>query len=487
LAFFPEKRDDGAVSERLRRLAMRLALAAAVAVSAFLSAGGAAQASDPYCFAPSYGGAAPQAGPPLRFGVDPGLAGSAGGAQLPAKPDDLSSDVSATSALRPSGHVLVARLNRLFWSDGQAGIDQFKNLVSHYEAAGLQTEIQVRYHPTSSENGDLAAWEAYVRHVVDTFGPDPNVVAMTITNEVNLSSSPNTSDGAYTNARDALIGGIEAAHAEAVKRGFRQLRFGFTYAYRFDPSSDAAFFDYLGAHGGSAFRAALGFVGLDFYPGTIYPPAMAPGDTYRGDMAQALGTLRDCFMPQAGLGAAVPIWITENGVPTGAGISEAQQASALTELVRAAHDYSGTYNVTDYRWFNLRDSNSSVSGSLPGASATFATDGLLRDDYSAKPAFGAYRALVDSLGAVVASSRASCRSARIRVRLARERRAIRVARAYRGRHRLAVERGRRLRWIHFRRPGARRFTVRFVLRLRGGRRVVYRRRYHRVGCAVRVN
>ena len=181
----------------------------------------------------------------------------------------------------------LSRLNRLFWSGGEPLIDQFKALVAQYDHAGLEVELQVRYHPPSGQDGDLAAWTAYVRHVVDVFGSDPHVVAMTITNEVNVTFSPNTSDGSYTNADDALIQGIEAAHDEAVKRGDRQLQFGFTYAYRFSPAGDAAFFAYLGAHGGTAFRNALGFVGVDFYPGSVYPPTMGPTDTYRSDTAQA--------------------------------------------------------------------------------------------------------------------------------------------------------------------------------------------------------
>jgi hypothetical protein len=230
--------------------------------------------------------------------------------------------------------------------------------------------------------------------VVDVFGADPRVIAMTITNEVNVTFSPNTSDGGYPGARDALIEGVEAAHAEALRRHYRRLRFGFTFAYRFSAADDTAFFAYLAAHGGAAFRAALGFVGLDFYPGSIYPPGIAPGETYRGEMAQALGTLRRCFMPKGSIRAAVPIWITENGVPGGAGRSEAQQAGALRELVRAARDYSATFNVSDYRWFNLRDSRSSPSASL------FQTDGLLRDSYTRKPAFGAFRAAIESFGSL---------------------------------------------------------------------------------------
>jgi hypothetical protein len=472
---------------RFRTLAGVGLLVLAVLCPLLIMGSRAGAAGDADCTA-SYGGAAPRSGPPLRFGIDPGLAGSVGGAQLPTVPDDVSRDVAAVHALDPSGRVLVARLNRLFWSGGEAAISQFKALVSRYTQAGVDVELQVRYHPTSAENGDLAAWEAYVRHVVDVFGPDPRVVSMTITNEVNVTFSPNTSDGSYKNAKDALIDGIEAGHQEAAKRGYRQLRFGFTYAYRFSPPGDAAFFSYLGQHGGSAFRQALGFVGLDFYPGSVYPPTMAPGDTYRAETAQALGTVRDCFMPQADLGRSVPIWITEDGVPTGANSSEAAQASDLAQLVDSVQAYSGTFGVTDYRWFNLRDSNSSSTGSLPGAAATFATDGLLRADYSRKPSFAAFRAAIARLGRHLAPAKtggsARCRRARLTLKLVRQRRAIRRVTVYLGRRRLGQARGRRLRRVMIRNPRRAAFRLRVVLRLRGGRRVVYRRRYRLRGCRI---
>jgi hypothetical protein len=375
---------------------MRRVLLPLVALLPLIAASAAhAASSDPGCTG-SYGGAAPRAGAPLRFGIDPGIAGSAGGVQLPSTPDDPAKDLAGVKALAPKGRQLVVRLNRLFWSDGQSGIDAFKTEVARYARAGFEVELQVRYHPASGQAGDIPAWLSYVRHVVDTFGPDRHVVSMTITNEVNLTFSPNTSDGYYSGAEDALIQGIEAAHAEAARRHFEQLRFGFTYAYRFSPQGDASFFSYLGAHGGKAFQAALGFVGLDFYPGSVYPPAMAPGDTYTAELAQAAGVVRDCFAPSAGISRRTPIWITENGIPTGAN-SDAEQAAALTELVNAAHAYSGTFNITDYRWFNLRDSTSSGPTTL--APLTFASFGLMRDDYTAKPSFSSYRALIAKLGA----------------------------------------------------------------------------------------
>jgi len=88
-----------------------------------------------------------------------------------------------------------------------------------------------------------------------------------------------------------------------------------------------------------------------------------------------MSQLRRCFMPIAGLGPRVPIHVEENGWPTGPGRAEDMQARSLETMVRAVHDFRGTYGVTDYRWFDLRDHNS--------ASANFQHHyGLLRDDYS---------------------------------------------------------------------------------------------------------
>src|SRR5258708_35102442 len=79
-----------------------------------------AASSDPYCTA-SYGGAGPRAGAPLRFGIDPGIAGSAGGGQLPSTADDPAKDLAGVKALAPKGRRLVVRLSPPFWSDGQGG------------------------------------------------------------------------------------------------------------------------------------------------------------------------------------------------------------------------------------------------------------------------------------------------------------------------------------------------------------------------------
>lgn len=84
-----------------------------------------------------------------------------------------------------------------------------------------------------------------------------------------------------------------------------------------------------------------------------------------------------CGAIKSGIAARVPIWITESGLPTGLR-SERQQAAALRQLVQAARDYSGTFNITDYRWNNLRDSV--AGGPVRLISASFSLDGLLRSN-----------------------------------------------------------------------------------------------------------
>jgi len=77
-------------------------------------------------------------------------------------------------------------------------------------------------------------------------------------------------------------------------------------------------------------------------------------------------------------------------------LSEAAQASALDQLVHAAAAFARADNVTDYRWFNLRDSV--ARGSATRVGATFSSDGLLRADYTREPAFAVYRRLIAQLG-----------------------------------------------------------------------------------------
>jgi hypothetical protein len=326
---------------------------------------------------------------PLRFGITPGAAGTAGVMQANGAPRDEPKLRQALLDLR-GRRELVLRLNRLFWADGDAGIERFAKMVEEYGDAGLRSEVQLRYHPPEGQEGDIPAFTAWVRKAVRRLGASPSVVGFSVTNEANFPVSPNTSDGAYDGVVDALVEGIAAAHAElrALRRG--ELPLGFNVAWRFTPDSDAQFWQDVGARATPAFRRALDYVGVQVYPGLVWPPAPLPDRTAGEEAAEALTLLRTCYLPMAGLDSTT-LWVTENGYPTNLGRSDATQEADLASTLEAVHAYSGQLDVTDYRYFNLRDNNSDGTD-------LFAAVGLLRDDHTRKPAFGVLREAIASYG-----------------------------------------------------------------------------------------
>jgi hypothetical protein len=270
-------------------------------------------------------------------------------------------------------------------------------------------ELQVRYQPSPEQEGDIEAWVAHVREIVRRFGPNRLVVGLQIANEVNITFSPDSSDGAYDGAREALVRGVIAAKQEAARLGHTQLRIGFNWAYRLDPASETSFWQGLRDRGGQEFVRSLDFIGLDAYPGTIFPPAESDLNSYRDGMVNAMSAIR-CYATIPGIPPSVPIEIGENGWPTFPGRSYGDQAAILRVMVQAVHDFRGTYNVRDYRWFNLRDSQTGHPG-------VFQNAGLLEDDYDEKPAFAAYRELVGSYAARADRTPAATRPPRLSLRL----------------------------------------------------------------------
>jgi hypothetical protein len=422
-----------------------------------------AGAQVPGCVGETDAAAVAQApGPLMRFGITPGVVTGqfVTGPAEPRTPEDPVKHLAALDRLRAPDRPFVLRLHRFFWSDGEAGVQRFLALADRYTAAGYDVELQLRYHPSAAQEGDIAAWTAFVRDVVRRFGANPRVVAIQVTNEVNIAFSPDSSDGSYTGARDALVQGVIAAKDEAVKIGSK-VEIGFNWAYRMDPGQDTSFWNSLRDRGGPAFVKALDWVGVDAYPGTVFPPAATPGGE-RDGIVNALSSAR-CFMAIPAIPETVPIHVEENGWPTSPVRSEAQQATVMETMVRAVHDFRGTYNVSDYRWFNLRDGDST--------SPNFQTRyGLLRDDYSEKPAFAKYAALVRELAAPSGAALRTAAPPRVRLRVFCRR---------------AVVTGAGIRSVDFRigrglvrkaaRPLAVRFrrarSVRAVVTLRDGRKV----------------
>jgi hypothetical protein len=331
---------------------------------------------------------------PLVFGVYPGGSAGAVGSSGPLYPEDPGKRLSSLEQLRPAGKPFVLRLYAAYsGTSGPSAAAQVAQDIAPYTAAGFRVELVLCYRPSSEEAAvEVPGFLGFVRNTVDQLGSNRSLVSLQVTNEANVSGAPNAADGYYAGAKDALIRGVEAAKAQIERDGFGQLQVGFSWAYQLD-SGENAFWSYLGQRGGAAFRRALDWVGIDSYPGTWGPvlptnPDLASG--VRQATADALNSLRNTYMPLAGIPRTVPIHVSESGYPTGPGRGTEQQSTVLKAGVRAVSDYRASYNVTDFRWFDLRDANSS--------SASFEDQyGLTSDTYVAKPAFSVYHMLVSRL------------------------------------------------------------------------------------------
>jgi hypothetical protein len=362
--------------------------AAALVILAACPAAASAQSAPPGCVGDTDAAQVQQRpGPPVRFGINArAVTGQIGPLPADAVPEDPARQLAKLDQLRRPGAPFPLRLTRFFWRDGEAGFRAFLALTEQYTSHGYPVELQVRYQPSAQQEGDIDAWVEHVREVVRRFGPNPRVIGLQIANEVNLGFSPDSSDGSYEGAREALVRGVIAAKQEAARLGYTQLRIGFNWAYRTDPASETSFWQALRDRGGPEFVRSLDYIGLDVYPGTFFPPAESDISGYRDGMVNAMSAIR-CYATIPAIPASVPIEIGENGWPTFGGRSYADQASILRVMVQAVQDFRGTYNVRDYRWFNLRDSKTGDAG-------VFQNAGLLEDDYDEKPAFAAYRELV---------------------------------------------------------------------------------------------
>jgi hypothetical protein len=369
----------------MRRVAILIAALAALA----LLPAQRARAADELCVTAT---PPPPTEPPqrLRFGVTPQLAGTAGQTQGEVVAEDPAARDRALERLRPRRRELVIRLNRLFMSDGDDAIHRFARRARHYARRGFEVESQIRYHPAPEQEGDIAAWQRFVRRATKALAANPALVSLSVTNEVNLPISPNTSDGAYAGALQALVTGVVEAKRTLRRAGRADVGVGFTYAYRYLLDADARFWRSIGDLATPKFRRALDYVGVQLYPGLFVPPTLV-GETAGEAALEALTLVRDCYMPQAGLGEGVELWISEVGYATNLGHTEERQQIELADTVNAVHALSGTLGVTDLRYFNLRDNR-------PDGPDLFDDVGLLHADYSPKPAFNVYRGLIDRLG-----------------------------------------------------------------------------------------
>ncbi|MFI0718834.1 hypothetical protein [Streptomyces sp. NPDC021224] len=313
----------------------------------------------------------------FTFGIYPGAAlGGETGLIAPARPDDPRRIADALDTLQGDAGTFLVRAYRAF---GDPGLPDTPADPASYATRGRALDLVLTFR---DPHGDVDGWLDFVSETVRTDGA--HLARLQIAEEPNANLP--VLDGSTPHVKEAVVRGVTAAK-QAARLAGHDIAVGFNAVPTFDP--DDSFWPGLGRLADDAFHQALDYVGLDFFPDVFRP---LPAGQLPGAVGAVLDGFRGDALPRAGIGPRVPIVVTETGWPTGPGRSEERQAEVVAEVVRTVHERRTVDNITGYTYFGLRDADTSGPGLFHGF-------GLLRDDYTSKPAFDTYRRLVADLTA----------------------------------------------------------------------------------------
>ncbi|GLW14387.1 hypothetical protein Stsp01_11300 [Streptomyces sp. NBRC 13847] len=314
----------------------------------------------------------------LHFGIYPGgILGDDQGIVHPVRPDAPDRITEALDALQGDTATLYVRAYRSFAATVPPEPPTPADPATYLQR-GRKLDLVLQFREPS---GELEGWLEFVREAVRTGGP--HLASVQICEEPNADLP--AVDGSTPNVLNALVEGVVAAKQEAGTLGLG-LAVGFNAVPTFHPAD--TFWSELGSLADDRFLRSLDYVGLDFFPDVFRPLAA-------GQLADAVTAVLTAFrrtdLERAGIPGSVAIRICENGWPTGPGRGEQRQAAVLETVVRTVAARSADLNIDGYAFFALRDADSAAEG-------LFHHFGLLRDDYTPKPAFDTYRRLIDELG-----------------------------------------------------------------------------------------
>jgi hypothetical protein len=321
----------------------------------------------------------------LLFGIYPG-SGTGGIDPLlfAGPPDDPAQINVALAQLQPPGRPLMIRGYAHYVGSGRIASATPADMLQ-YIRDGRQLDLVLCYR---SPDGDLADWTNFVRSIIRKYGPA--LAKLQLTEEPNNPDPANGGDGSSPNVVQAIIEGVLAARDEIQRQGYA-IQIGFNATISFNPND--AFWNSIARLGHPAFMEALDYVGLDFFPDVFRPLPRRPDGmpmTLQDAVSMVLTQFRNVCLAAGNIPASVPIHITEHGWPTSPTRSYAQQAETLETVVRTIYALRTEHRITHYEFFDLRDTDSADPGFQFG---------LLRDDYTPKPAFERYRQLIVELSA----------------------------------------------------------------------------------------
>jgi hypothetical protein len=322
---------------------------------------------------------------PFVFGIYPGGEAGSDEGMVGGPPGDPERIDAALTVLAGNSAPFIVRAYERF-SDADAPSRwprQTPQNYLQYLRPGRLLDLVVMFQ---SKSGDVNGFLDFLRQLIGKCGK--HLYSIQVTEEANFTNGPDCIDGPWPRVLEALVEGVKAAKQEALRLELSELRVGFNSTPTF--AEPERFWDAIGAGGGPPFIESLDYVGLDFFP-DVFRPAPDP----RAAVQRVINIMRTSWLPAAGIPASIPIHVAENGWPTGPTRSFEQQSVVLETVIRTVAELCGKFNIDRYTMFSLRDSESFAPEHEQNIFYHF---GLMRSDYTPKPAFETYRRLIAELG-----------------------------------------------------------------------------------------
>ena len=318
----------------------------------------------------------------LTFGIYPlSVAGTPIG--LAIGPEDNYEKISsAIKELKGNAKQLLPRMYAVYM--GPETEEKVFSALNRYKNAGLLGDLTIGCLMDPSLSLDY--WLNFVRKVIKGYGI--YLDSIQITNEPNLSFM----DGSKPYVIEALVQGVIIAQEE-IKKSNLTIKIGFGSV----PEGEKTiphFWEKLMKIGGDELIRSIDYVGHNFYVDVFEEPLEI--EEIAASVENILRKFRET-LNRIGFPFELPIHITENGWPTGKNPfiqierTYAKQTVVLEKVIRTVYRLRQELNITHYEFFGLRDADSSKDD-------LFHQFGIMKDDYTPKPAYFTYQKLVNELG-----------------------------------------------------------------------------------------
>lgn len=295
------------------------------------------------------------------------------------KPDSPDEINRALDRLQSGKHFLVRTYLRFTGSDGDAAFEDMPSIaeLARYTWNGRKLDLVLS---NWDRTGNMARWAAFVGRALERYGE--YVQNLQICEEPNLFEYPG--DGRFGYAVEAVLVGVQTARQVMRQRGLKG-----AVGFNSVPSEavNDGFWQALSKRVDKKFLNALDYVGLNLYVDVAEPLV----GEIEAAVEENLKHFRQVILREAGIPATIPMHICESGWPTGPNRFYTRQAELLERLVAKVFELRGALNITQFELFSLRDADTAN----PEYGRQF---GIMRDDYSPKPAFEVYRRLIREFG-----------------------------------------------------------------------------------------